>query len=166
MDRGRTVEDDAGDTLALSAVAWMIATASLGTACRPFSVGSVWVVLSTELILRHSLDEEEEDAAAADAVVVVAAVASAAAEDVVARCPKDIFCIASLKRPTGRNQWPLLPFSIWSWMWLPRGRMSQPFSSMNQISPVPHRITAFIFSRLLIPSSAGKAEPLTTAVLK
>ena len=110
MDRGRTVEGDAGDTLALSAVACETATASLGTACRPFSVGSVWVLLPTELILRHS--DEEEDAATADAVVVVAAVASAV--EVVARCPKDIFCIASLKRPTGRNQWPLLPFSIWS----------------------------------------------------
>ena len=107
MDRGRTFEDDADDTLALSTVAWMLATASLGTSCLPFSVGSVWVLLSTELIRRHS---DEEDAAAA--VVVVAAVASAAV--VVARCPNDIFCIASLKRPTGRNQWPLLPFSIWS----------------------------------------------------
>ena len=55
-------------------------------------------------MLRHSA---EQDAAAAVAVVA-AAVALAAV--VVARCPNDIFCIASLKRPTGRNQWPLLPF--------------------------------------------------------
>ena len=83
-----------------------------------------------------------------------------------AKWPPPIFFMAELKRPTGRYQWPLLPFSIWRWMWLPRGRMSQPFSSMNQISPVPHLITAFIFSRLLMPRSAGKSEPLTTAALK
>ena len=83
----------------------MIATTSLGTSCRSFPVVSVWVLLSTRLGLGHSFVEDE--AAGADAAVDVAAVAAAA--EVVAKCPKNVFCIASLKRPTGRYQWPLLP---------------------------------------------------------
>ena len=111
VDRGKAVGDATEDVVARSTLAWMAAIASLGTQSLSFNCISVWVRLSTVVGLCHC--------AAVDEAAVVAAVAAfAAAEspdvaEVVAKWPTAIFCMASLKRPTGKYQCPLVPFSIW-----------------------------------------------------
>ena len=106
-------EDETDDSEDRSAAASTLATASLDQKKRSFNSSSVCALLSTMVGLGHS-------AAMGDAAAVaVAAAVSAGVEDVVANCPPAIFFMAELKRPTGRNQWPLLAFSIRRWAWLP-----------------------------------------------
>ena len=96
VDRGRTFEDEAEDAAARSAVAWMLATASLGTTCLSLNCISVWVLLSTVFGFGHS--------AAVDEAAAVVVAAASAVDEVVARWPNAIFCMAALKRPAGKYQ--------------------------------------------------------------